>query len=90
MIESAETLALTISKLNNERALNAFKGAKILNFTIQPVKNRKRMLELTITTNVKPVAMLDVNFSFEKQKAEVVESTNCFTVLSPLKLRVKY
>lgn len=76
-----------IVALEDQRLLGALIGSKILEFKLTKIPNRKTMYELYIRTDAPPVPWLD--FNFDNNKFEIVESPKMFSMPSEIKLRVK-
>ncbi len=76
-----------IVALEDKRLLGALIGSKILDFKLTKIPNRKTTYELYIRTDAPPVPCLD--FNFDNNRLEIVESPKAFSIPSEIRLRVK-
>ena len=74
---------------NERRILAGLIGSRILGFELEPIKNRKTMYELTITTDAENVELLDPIELIPKEFDPIIPKHKAEAIINPIKLRVK-
>ena len=74
---------------NERRILAGLIGSRILGFDLEPIKNRKTLYELTITTDAEDVELLDPMELVPKEFDPIISKHKAKAIINPIKLRVK-